>query len=330
MRRRRFRIKIISNEDQLRASAQPSHASPTAAPANRAAVVQSAEPASTVWLKPAQQRLLDMQQQSGNQAAQRALGIVQRAGKDNPKEEENKLAEVVEAPEEMQGLNEKPTTHSLFADAQAAYKNKKYGTALIFFRELFRQSFSPTMLLNMAICELRLDLFQEAQSDLEDVLKEEELTQEDRTRAIAALDSTKKLQDVKAIGFMSLPAKVDTENSPLAKDPRAIRNQINGYYRTAESAAKSEDYDAAYNAFRIAQERLPHPITLINIGKILVMQQRYSEAASLFEKAMRDRTLAGPARKTAEAELEATKKFQGLQLDMLGSPPPDKPISQTD
>lgn len=321
MRRRRFRIVVLKNEElQQRAHTQTPQ---TAAPANRAAVVQSAEPASPIWLKPSQQRLIDMQQTSGNQAAQRALGIVQRAPKENSKEEDNKLSEMVQMPEEVQGLNEKPTAHSMFADAQAAYKNKKYGTALILFRELFRQSFSPTMLINMAVCELRLDLFQEAKSDLEDVLKDDSISQEDRTRAIAALESAKKLEDAKAIGFMSLPSNVDTENSKLAKDPRAIRNHINSFYRTAESAAKSEDYDAAYNAFRIAQDRLPNPITMINIGKILVMQQRYSEAASLFEKALHDRTLTGPSRKTAEAELEAAKKFQGMRLDMLGNPPPD-------
>jgi len=75
---------------------------------------------------------------------------------------------------------------------------------------------------------------------------------------------------------------------------------------------------------------LPNPITLINIGKILVMQQRYSEAANLFDKALHDRTLNGPARKTAEAELEATKKFQGMRLDMLATRPPINPVRAWD
>jgi tetratricopeptide (TPR) repeat protein len=323
MRRRRFRIVILNNEDKQRAAAQPSQTAATAV--NRAATVQPAESSSApIWLKPSQQRLIDMQQQSGNQAAQRALGIVQRAPKDKDAQaQEDALNQVVDAPGEIQSLNEKPTKNSLFADAQAAYKNKKYGMALLMFRELYRQSFASSMLINMAVCELRLDLFEEAENDLTDALKDEALSPEDRTRAIAALDCVTKLDDADSLGFMSLPSNIDTEQSKLAKDPRAIRHQINSYYRTAESAAKSEDYDAAFNAFRIAQDRLPNPVTMINMGKILVMQQRYSEAASMFEKALHDRTLGGPSRKAAEAELNAAKKFQGNQLDMLGSPPAD-------
>jgi len=314
MRRRRYRLVIQKAMEEQRSQAiQP--------PTTRAATLQPAEigSAGPSWLHPAQQRVLDVQQQFGNQ---RAMALIQRAPKDTKEQEKESAAqEVVATADQVQGVNDPTSNVSLLAAAITAYKGKKYGTALIAFRELYRQSQSTTMLLNMAICELRLDLFHEAQIDLNDVLLEGSISPGDRTRAISALDAVKKLESAHSIGYMSLPSNIDTDNSPLAKDPRAIRHEISSLYRSAEGNSRSEDYEAALNTFKLAQKRLPHPVTMLNIGKIYVMLQRYSEAISAFEIALRDRQLTGGARKAAEAEREAAKHFQGKRLDMLGGAP---------
>jgi tetratricopeptide (TPR) repeat protein len=213
-------------------------------------------------------------------------------------------------------------TRSLLSGALTAYKNKKYAIALLAFRQLLALEPRPGLLINIAVIEMRLDMLKEAMEDVQEALKSDALTPEERGRAIAAHGAIEKLENANAVGFLALPSNVDTESSPMAKDPRAIRHQVQSLYRSAEGAAKSEDYEGAFNAFKTAQERLPNAVNLINMGKILVMLQRYSEASSMFERALHDRTIPSPIRKVAEAELEASKRFQGMRLDYMGDPPP--------
>lgn len=329
MRRRRFRIAQLMEDSQVKAATMQAESSQV--PQNQAATVQTAETVTPSWLNPSQRRILDLQQQSGNQSAQRALGLIQRAAptaekkgddKKDEKEQDDKLSEALNS-SALQGVDDKQDNPSILATAITAYKSKKYGIALVAFRELVHQTNHPRMLLNMAICELRLDMFKEAERDLTMAMQTEELNEGDYSRAISALDASRKLQNAGSVGFVSLPSNVDTEESPLAKDPRAIRHQIESLYRTAESAAKSEDYEGSLNAFRLAQSRLPNPITQINIGKTLVMLQRYGEAADAFNKAKSNRALGSGHRKIVEAEIEATKHFQGKQLDGMGDLPRD-------
>ncbi len=319
MRRRRIRIQRQEEEKPKRLPPQVAH---------QAATVQTAESAGPVTLNPAQMRLLEIQQYAGNQSAMRVMRtMIQRAAvQDKEKDEQSQLHDLNEAVntgEAINGVNDPADAESLYGAATTAYKSRKYGTALIAFREMYMLNPSSHLLVNMALCEMRLDLFPEAQEDLNNALEMDDLDSLDRKRAMAALDATRKMQEAGAEGFMPLPKNVNTDNAPVGKEPRALRNQISAIYRTAEGAAKSEDYEAALNAFRSANRRLPNPITLLNIGKCLVMLQRYSEAATAFEQALRDRTLTGGPRKVTEAELEAAKRFQGQSLDQLGDPPSD-------
>lgn len=332
MPRRRFRI-VLQQDEKPRTVDYTVTDSATVSPA---AQLTQADPAPRS-LNPAQQRLIQMQQQMGNRHTLGQLGksqaggsLIQRATLDLPDDLLDEVAngsgqtpdqqlaqEKVNAPSGVQGVNDPQNTRSLLMAAAAAYKDKKYGVALLAFQTLFPMDRAAKTLINIALCELRLDLFDEAIENLEIALSDDNLDREERSRAMSLLESAKKLKDVESVGFMSLPSNVDTENSPLGKEPRAIRNQIFSLYRTAEGAAKSEDYEASLTAFKLAQTRLPHPANLINIGKTLVMLQRYSEASTAFELAKSDRTLGNEGRKIAEIELEVTKRFQGQRLDAV-------------
>lgn len=341
MGRRRFRlVQLLQN-----IADDPANQSVSRSVLNQAATVQQAEPAGPSWMKPSQRRILELQQQMGNASVRKTLGAaIQRApkaatapllgldpeneneqgekdGKDK-KEKKDALKEQVNAPENVEGVNDQMDWRSLLSNALTAYKNKKYAIALLAFRQLMALEPRPGLLINIAIIEMRLDMFKEAKEDLENAVHSDALTPEERSRAIAAYGAVEKLNNANAMGFLPLPSNVDTEASPMAKDPRAIRHQVQSLYRTAEGAAKSEDYDAAFNAFKIAQDRLPHPVTMVNMGKILLMLQRYSEAASIFDRALHDRTMVAPVRKVTEAELEQAKRFQSMHLDDMGEPPP--------
>lgn len=321
MRRRRIRIQRQEEEkaEQLRQRATK--------PAASVQTAQVAEPAGPIALNPAQMRLLEIQQYAGNQSAMRVMrSMIQRAATHEKDKDDqsalNNISEAVNTSDAVAEIQDESDVRSTFSAAVTAYKDKKYGTALIAFRELYQFQPNSHILINMAICEMRLDLFPEAQSDLEQALDMDDLDGLDRKRATAALESTRKFEETGAVGFIPLPKNVNTDNATIAKEPRALRNQILSMYRTAEGAAKSEDYDAALNAFRLANKRLPNPVTLLNIGKCYVMLQKYSEAATAFEQALRDKTLIGGPRKITEAELEAAKRFQGQALDLMGDAPP--------
>ncbi len=322
---RRRRIRIQRHEDERPEKLRPRPAIPQSAAIQQASI-QAAEPAAPLGLRQAQANLLEIQQTAGNQAAMRVMRtLVQRApGKGaDQKEETDALRKLVNTGDEVSGVNDRNDAHSLLAAAVAAYKEEKYGTALIAFRELHDMSPTAGTLINMAICELRLDMFPEAAVDLEESLENPDLTPTERKRALGALDAVRRLESAGAVGFVPLPNNVNTDSSPLAKEPRAIRNQLKVIYRSAEGAAKSEDYEAALSAFQLAQKRLPHPITLLNIGKCYMMLQKYSEATTAFQQALRDRSLTGGARKATEAELETIRGFQGKSFDDLGDLPPD-------
>ncbi len=322
MRRRRIRIQRHIEDYQP----------PTVIQTTRAATLRSADPAPAVDLTPAQARLLQIQQQGGNQQAMRTL--IQRAMTDQrdqddqnggdsnddqnaEQETEQALNEAVDTGGEIVGVNDKKNLNSLQSAALTAYKSKKYGVALTILRELFRSSHNMSTLLDVAVCEMRLDMFQEAQHDLNMVLVAPELSMSDRKRAIAVMESTKQLMNSQAVGFIPLPSNVDTDNATIAKEPRAMRNHIEGFFTSAESAARGEAYEGALAAFQRAQKRLPNPITLLNIGKCLLMLQRYGEAETALRNAISDHTLAGGLRKMAEAELFSARQFQQHGFDRI-------------
>lgn len=324
MRRRRVRIRVQRHEEEQKL------------PPARSAAIQSAEAVPVLSVTPAQARILEIQQQRGNQSVLRTL--IQRAAANNQDQEDeqaqdgtdaekqNALSEVVDTGDQVTGINDKSSNPSLHSAAVTAYKAKKYGIALIAFRELFRDQPTPGLMVNMAICEIRLDLFPEAIHNLQQALDGSDgLSMLDRKRALLALDAAKKLESANSVGFLPLPGNIDTDAATVSKEPRALRNELRSIFQSAEGAAKGETYEFSLTAFRLAQRRLPNPITLINIGKCLVMLQRYSEAATAFDQALRDKQLPSSLRKMAEAELELVKHFQGQALDALGGLPAPTP-----
>lgn len=336
MRRRRRRIRIHRQEEER--------------PIQQHAAMKSSTPATALYeheqdtpepfygdLSPRQAFVLNLQQSSGNQAVMR---YIQRAKADRSDAEAVSDNPAVE--EEVQGPDNQTTEGpaaaapaseiddmmkreavSFYNKAMTAYMAKKYQLALINFRESQSRFQHPNTTFWMAMCEMRLDEYEFAQMDLEEALADPQLDASAIKRGDTAKEVLKRLNSAKSQGIIPLPAKTDDIESPQAgKEPRALRNEAGRYYLAAESNYKSEDYEAARRAFDLSYRRLPHPITLLNLAKCLLLLREYDKAKSTLEKALKDPHLTGQLGRIAEALLEEARRFGNVSMDQV-SPPPE-------
>lgn len=334
MRRRRRRLRIQRHEEERPIQQQTVRQS-TPATALYEHEQDSPEPFYGD-LSPQQMFVLNLQQSSGNQAVMRYIQRAKadrgdaQAVSDNP----DVVEEIEESQQgETEGEETAPRDNaeefmkleavSLYNRAAIAYMEKKYQVALTNFRESRMRYEHPNTIFWMAMCEMRLDEYEFAIMDIEAAVDDPRLDQSALKRGEAALEVLRRLNSAKAQGILPLPAKTDDIESPQAgKEPRALRNEAGRFYMAAEASYKGEDYEAARRAFDLSYKRLPHPITLLNLAKCLMLLREYDKAKIALDKAIRDPHLTGQLARIGAALVEQARRYGNVSMDQV-SPPPE-------